>query len=328
MPALVTTRQYCLLVTCVFIAIATYRASIIYSRTHIPLHPLERSINAAEEHFQSLAAQETHTYAQAVESYRARRGRCPPPGFRAFHRHLQELGGISIESFWDQIYDDLEPFWGVPAQNTRSAAASLVSLASFQDKVERLQGFSFRHGEVQANCPEEDMTCDEQLDLLRRIAPLLPDIDVVVSVHASPRVLVPWSVMEQARQQARQQSRLLSRSAGAQTHIHGGINGTLPAAEEDVVKGWNRGKPQYRHTQSFPAENLDYAQIFRRTLSIALYVLQQTHHPITYHFRIPLSRMCALDQSWQASTVRCWRHSCYRHRRPFSPFSPQRTYDM
>lgn len=251
MPALVAIMQHRLLPTCVFIVIATYEFSIAYSRMHTPLHPLERSINDAEDHFQSLAARETHTYAQAVESYQHQRGRCPPPGFRAFYERLQQSGGISIEPFWDQIYDDLEPFWGVPAQTTQSAAASLVSLARFQKKIEPLQGFSFRHGEVRANCPKEDMACDDQLGLLRRIAALLPDIDVVVSLHASPRVLVPWSVMEQARQQAHQHSRLVSRSVGAQTHVHGGTNRALHARKEDVVKGWNRGELQYRHMRNF-----------------------------------------------------------------------------
>jgi len=243
--------QHYRLLACAFLVIATYSVSITYPRTRTPLHPLERSINDAEDYFQSLAVQETHTYAQAVESYRHRRARCPPPGFRAFHERLQQLKGISIEPFWDQIYDDLEPFWGITAQATQTAAASLVSLAGLQKKIERLQGFSFRRGEVRANCPREDMTCDDQLGLLRRIAPLLPDIDVAVSVHASPRVLVPWDVMERARQQARQHSRLVSRSAGAQSHIHGGVSKALYARTEDVVKGWNRGKLRYRHLRSF-----------------------------------------------------------------------------
>jgi hypothetical protein len=245
--ALATIMQHHLLMTCILGVIVAYGVSIAYSRIHTPLHPLERSIADAEHHFQSLVAQETHTYTQAVESYRQRRGRCPPPGFRVFYQRLQQSGGISIEPFWDQIYDDLEPFWGIPAQTTQNAAASLVSLARSQKPIERLQGFSFRRGVVRANCPKEDMTCDDQLSLLRRIAPLLPDIDVAVSVHASPRVLVPWSVMEQARLQARQHSLLVSRSAGAQIHVHGGVNRALHAGEEDVVNGWNRGKLQYGH---------------------------------------------------------------------------------
>jgi hypothetical protein len=250
MPALVAIMKLRPLLTCIFIVIATYGVLVAQSPIHTPVHPLERSISDAENHFQSLAAQETYTYTQAVESYRQRRGRCPPPGFRAFYERLQRSGGISIEPFWDQIYDDLEPFWGVSAHATQSAAASLVSLARFQKKIPRLQGFSFRHGEVRANCPEEDMTCDDQLGLLRRIAPLLPDIDVVVSMHASPRVLVPWSVIEQARQQARQHSRLVSRSAGAQAHVHQRIDKALHSGEEEVT-GWNRGKPQYYHMRSF-----------------------------------------------------------------------------
>ena len=256
--------QHSRLIACVFLVIATYLVSTTHSRARTSLYPVERSIKDAEDYFQSLAVQETHTYAQAVESYQYRRGRCPPPGFRAFYDRLQQLKGISIEPFWDQIYDDLEPFWGVTAQVTQTAAASLVSLAGFQEKIERLQGFSFRRGEVRANCPREDMTCDDQLGLLRKIAPLLPDIDVAVSVHASPRVLVPWDVMERARQQARQHSLLLSRSAGARTHVHGGVSSAPHSEEEDVVKGWNRGKPQYVICKTCPAE----VQTTRRLSSV------------------------------------------------------------
>ncbi|KXS94507.1 hypothetical protein AC578_8334 [Pseudocercospora eumusae] len=210
---------------------------------------IESLLHDANRTFTLLLAQQTHTYEEAAQAYRERRKRCPPPGFRRFHQHLIDTDSISIEAFWDQIYVDLEPFWALPPSFVRALASTLVRQTSTSaptaSSIPRIVGISIRQGQVRSWCEPDDVTCPYLTSMLQRIAALLPDIDLAINAHASPRVLVPSGVMEASRQHARALVARAIATPGAPAHVYSG-SVHRPAEPSDaqtarlVTEAWDR----------------------------------------------------------------------------------------
>jgi hypothetical protein len=87
-------------------------------------HTIDQLIRDAESRHEELLSKETFGLDEAAEAYRARRKRHPPPGFDAWYKFATKNRAIIIEDFWDQIYEDLTPFWGLTPAEIRLAARS------------------------------------------------------------------------------------------------------------------------------------------------------------------------------------------------------------
>ena len=98
-----------------------------------PEHPIDHLIDEAGKELDELLKRETTDVHDAAEAYRQRRGRQPPPGFDVWHQFAKEKNAIIVEEFWDRIYDDLGPFWGVPAKQIRDQANSYLFRISVRD---------------------------------------------------------------------------------------------------------------------------------------------------------------------------------------------------
>jgi hypothetical protein len=149
------------------------------SRPSIP-HPLDDVIENAREAHEARLSKETTGIYGAVYAYRNRRGRHPPPGFERWHTRATRSQAVIVESFFDQIYEDLEPFWGMEPAEIRGALADW----KWTLKV--------RNGKVK-DVPQGRFRSRVWGDMIREIAADLPDMDVAINPLDEPRIFAPWA---------------------------------------------------------------------------------------------------------------------------------------
>lgn len=147
-------------------------------------HPIDYLLNHSTESWQALFTKRTHTLADAAAAYRRRRHRHPPPQFDKWFAYAKEHGCIIIEDFFDQIYRDIEPFWGVPAKTIRGSAFSLP------------QKISIRNGTA-SQSTDQWAFINDYFDMFRHIEQYLPDVDIPINVMDESRVLVPWEKVDE-----------------------------------------------------------------------------------------------------------------------------------
>ncbi|KAK3994489.1 KDEL motif-containing protein 1 [Cladorrhinum sp. PSN332] len=145
-------------------------------------HPIEALIKRAEQEFEDRIADKSETVGEAAAAYRRRRGRHPPPGFDKWFAFAQEKEALIVEDFFDQIYHDLEPFWGLPAKRIRKDAWD------FEMRIEIRDG--------KASSGSNWFWTKIWLKLLQTIEDKLPDMDLALNAMDEPRLVVPWEEID------------------------------------------------------------------------------------------------------------------------------------
>ncbi|CAK7210165.1 hypothetical protein SBRCBS47491_000682 [Sporothrix bragantina] len=144
-------------------------------------HPITFLIREANQTFTHLLAEETHSLKEAAAEYRRVRGRHPPPGFGRWHKFATERNVVMVESFWDQIYHDLHPFWALPPKLIQSEARNF-------DMVIKI-----RRGHAMTD--SQWFWTQLWLDLIQTMESELPDMDLPLNPLDEPRMVVPWEAM-------------------------------------------------------------------------------------------------------------------------------------
>ncbi len=127
---------------------------------------------------------QSRTFAQAVQTYRQRYQRHPPPGFLEWYRYAKLVHSTIIDDF-DQIHHDLEPFWGVEPHVIRNRLRGLFNAGASK--------ISIRNGTI-VNRVDGWNVIFEDLPVLQH----LPDMDIAVNTLDEPRVITPWHVREES----------------------------------------------------------------------------------------------------------------------------------
>ena len=141
-------------------------------------HPITKLIEDADVEFSKLIDKETVTLEEAAQAYRKRRGRHPPPGFDKWFEFATYNGAIIVEDFWDQIYTDLEPFWGLDPAIIRKESWDFEMTISIRDGV--------------ASTGSDWFWTQIWLNMISTIQHLLPDMDLALNAMDEPRIIVPW----------------------------------------------------------------------------------------------------------------------------------------
>lgn len=158
-------------------------------------HPIDPLIQNAENEFASKLSKSTQTLADAAAAYRKRRGRHPPPGFDKWYEFATERDAIIVEDFWDQIYHDLEPFWGVRPTKIRKDARE------FDMRVQIRDG--------KASTSSDWFWTQIWLELIQTVEHLLPDMDLALNPMDEPRMVVPWEDIDAYMNKAAETRRLV-----------------------------------------------------------------------------------------------------------------------
>ncbi|KHJ34941.1 putative glycosyltransferase family 90 protein [Erysiphe necator] len=141
-------------------------------------HPIDELIEEAEIFFENLLAKRSYNLKTTAAKYRERRGRHPPPGFDLWYEFARAKKAVIVEDFFDQIYHDLTPFWGVKPSMMREKARSYE--------------MTIRIRNHQASAESNWFWTQIWLDLIKSIQHLLPDMDIALNAMDEPRIVTPW----------------------------------------------------------------------------------------------------------------------------------------
>ena len=196
-----------------------------------PDHPIDHLVREADAELKNLLAKETTTLHDAAAAYRARRGRQPPPGFDVWFAFAQNHTALIIEDFFDQIYDDLNPFWGVPAQQMREQAAAHKFLVQVRD------------GNATKRTDHQRPWMDLWHNLTSTIAEVVPDVDIPINEMDESRMVVEWEEIQGYMAQERQGRRIVDeRDLKTTFQKLPDVNAT---AEEEVDLGFQTEGPYW-----------------------------------------------------------------------------------
>ncbi|KAI1382709.1 glycosyltransferase family 90 protein [Hypoxylon trugodes] len=145
-------------------------------------HPIDQLISDAHTFHENLLKQQSFDIPTAAARYRDRRGRHPPPGFDAWFKYAVEHDAIVVESFFDRIYNDIAPFWGLDPQVTAARASS------WEHVVRVRNGIANGTGNTEGKVPWLQLWTN----LVAEAAPWLPDVDMPINYMDESRLIVPW----------------------------------------------------------------------------------------------------------------------------------------
>ncbi|OCF34447.1 hypothetical protein I316_03961 [Kwoniella heveanensis BCC8398] len=153
------------------------------------VHPIYQLIRDARAEWDEKVRRQSKTLKEAVEEYKRRYKRMPPKGFDKWWAYVCE-NNIPLPDEYDQIYHDILPFRALSPRDlsARSYAASqlpdtyVLRVKRGSIRTKALYSHEAIHG--------ADERLEQQADLLRPIAKYLPDLEVVWSVHDTPRTVL------------------------------------------------------------------------------------------------------------------------------------------
>ncbi|EXJ84018.1 hypothetical protein A1O3_04685 [Capronia epimyces CBS 606.96] len=160
---------------------------------HFDLHPIARLMQEADDRWRTYESAISTSFRQTVEKYRSRYGRHPPPGFKDWYRFARKRNVFNVDDF-DQIMDDLRPFWAVNASDIRTHAAHMAEDPKFGVAVIHIRD----HKIVRADNPSWRSETMEQV--INKFVEFLPDMDIPMNRLDQPRVIVPWEDMQEMLQ--------------------------------------------------------------------------------------------------------------------------------
>jgi hypothetical protein len=92
-------------------------------------HPIPKLMHDAQIKYDALLARQSTTLESAVEEYKRRYGRKPPKGFDDWYKFAIENDVIIIDEY-DQLIDDLRPFWLLSGPEIRRRSVQVGLLPS------------------------------------------------------------------------------------------------------------------------------------------------------------------------------------------------------
>lgn len=155
-----------------------------------PIHPIDELIYKAEEEFAAVLKKESRDVDTAAAEYRKRRGRHPPPGFDVWFDFAQKNGAVMVEDFFDQIYHDLAPFWGLSPTILRRESWDYEMVINVRNQ--------------KANSGSDWFWTQIWLNMTRTIEDMLPDVDIPLNAMDEPRILAPWEEVNRLMEIERQ----------------------------------------------------------------------------------------------------------------------------
>ena len=160
------------------------------STEHFDLHPITQLMQDADAQWRKYESGISTTFRQTVKKYRSKYGRHPPPAFAEWYKFARERNVFNIDDF-DQIMDDLRPFWAINASTIRIHAAHMWEDFDFGAAVISLRN----HNVVKVENPS--WRSDTMERVIEKFIKHLPDMDIPINRLDQPRVIVPWEDMEE-----------------------------------------------------------------------------------------------------------------------------------
>ena len=155
----------------------------------VDAHPISLRMQEADKLWRKYEYGRSKSFRQTVRNYRRKYGRHPPPGFTDWYKFARRRNVHNINDF-DQIMDDMRPFWAIEPKVLRSLAAQM-----WRNKDGGASGIHVRNGKI----VKESNPCwrsETLITLIKRFVKYLPDMDIAMNRLDQPRVVVPWDDMQ------------------------------------------------------------------------------------------------------------------------------------
>ena len=153
-------------------------------------HPIDVLLEGADAEFEYYLGRSTNGVHAAADAYRKRRGRHPPPGFDKWVEFAESMGAVMVEEFFDSLYHDLDPLWGVDTAQLRDFPRTWSWT------------ISIRNGTTKRWEDEPHVVADwlDRYEAAIRYLPVndLPDVDLAFNGNDEPKLFVPWETIEEA----------------------------------------------------------------------------------------------------------------------------------
>ena len=165
----------------------------------IDAHPINSLIeNARDTHLEKLKAR-SYDLKTAAKKYRESRKRHPPPGFEKWVEYALQHDAILVESYFDRVYHDLQPFWAVDARVTAESAANWDFVVQVRN------GKATPQGDTTGRVPWLQLWTD----LVAECAQHLPDVDMPINYKDESRLLVPWTEIDRLVKLAQEKQQII-----------------------------------------------------------------------------------------------------------------------
>ena len=155
----------------------------------VDAHPISLLMQEADKQWRKYEDGRSISFRQTVRTYRRKYGRHPPPGFEEWYKYARRRNVHNIDDF-DQIADDIRPFWAVEPKVLRNLAAHM-----WRDKEGGASGVHIRNHKI----IKENNPCwrsETMITLINKFVKYLPDMDIAMNRLDQPRVVVPWDDMQ------------------------------------------------------------------------------------------------------------------------------------
>lgn len=152
-------------------------------------HPISILMKEADKAWRVYEGSRSLTFKQTVEKYRSRYGRHPPPGFKDWYIFARKRNVFNVDDF-DQIMDDLRPFWAVDPKIIRTHAAHM-----WENEEHGTAGIHIRKHKI-AKINFEMWRTETMARMIESFIEYLPDMDIAMNRLDQPRVVVPWDDMQ------------------------------------------------------------------------------------------------------------------------------------
>jgi Glycosyl transferase family 90 len=153
----------------------------------IPTHPIQELIRNANAEFHQLISHQSHTLAEAIEVYKQRNGRLPPPKFDLWFTFAQ-ANNVQMIDEYDTITHLLQPFWGLDPTYIRHIARDALGAEDTH-----FLGLLIRDGKVTKNV--SDWVSDALAEMMKKFVHHLPDMDLVFNIHDEPSIVIPHDLL-------------------------------------------------------------------------------------------------------------------------------------
>ena len=152
-------------------------------------HPISVLMEEADRAWRTYENSRSSTFRQTVSKYRTKYGRHPPPKFDVWYQFARKKNVHNIDDF-EQIMDDLRPFWAVEPWRMRNLAANMA-----RDEKNGATVIHIRKHKIET-VENGGWRSDEMVKVLDGFIKHLPDMDIAMNRLDQPRVVVPWDDMQ------------------------------------------------------------------------------------------------------------------------------------
>ncbi|KIJ63849.1 glycosyltransferase family 90 protein [Hydnomerulius pinastri MD-312] len=167
-------------------------------------HPIFELIRNAEHKWNAKLARASKTLDEAVAEYKRRYKRPPPLGFDKWWDYVVKHN-VQLPDEYDEIYRDLEPFWGI---DPADLAHTQKELEERRETITYMKTSSSPRFEVASSTLPEDRraqlqrTIENILELVQDVQHDLPPLRISFSPYDNPSMLSDWWVRNMALEAA------------------------------------------------------------------------------------------------------------------------------